>query len=279
MAASEDKMIVSLPYLSRDSTYLHEKPYAVDFDVSGIPGAKPTNHIIEFHSTLVRNGLLQPAKFTLQDNGFEFLKEKTSIDQSNAVDVGFLAQIYIFELMEILRRNFPEYREFRFVDYQVRKRSESFPEIPGAETAFAQPASLPHCDFSTRGSLIRLAQVLPEEKRASDEFDLINVWQVIAGPNNDWPLALCDAQSVHLGDDVTPNDVLHETSVGENMLLYHNNAHLWYYIPNQQVDDLIVFRNSNSKSKRAISFHAAVDTGIPGLPPRQSIETRFAAFW
>jgi hypothetical protein len=56
---------------------------------------------------------------------------------------------------------------------QLRKRSPDFPSVPGAVAEFAQPAALPHCDFSPRGSLIRVSEVLPKEEFAGKEFDML----------------------------------------------------------------------------------------------------------
>jgi hypothetical protein len=73
------------------------------------------------------------------------------------------------------------------------------------------------------------------------------VWKVLRGPNNDWPLALCDYQTIDMENDTISSDVLHERSVGENVILHKNPKHTWYYLSNQDEDDLIVFRNVNSK--------------------------------
>ena len=74
-----------------------------------------------------------------------------------------------------------------------------------------------------------------------------SVWRVLRGPNDDWPLALCDYQSVDLDKDVVANDCLHEANVGENWLLHANENHRWFYMSGQEEDDLIVFRNIDSE--------------------------------
>jgi len=81
-----------------------------------------------------------------------------------------------------------------------------------------------------------------------------SVWRVLKGPNNDWPLAVCDYQSVDPKGDVLPNDVLHEDCVGENWLLQKSRGHSWYYLSEQKVEDLIVFRNVDSKNERSSRF-------------------------
>lgn len=79
---------------------------------------------------------------------------------------------------------------------------------------------------------------------------LSSVWRVIKGPNNDWPLALCDYQSIDFAADVLPNDLLYINHVGENELLHKASGHAWYYLSDQTVEDLIVFRNTDSRGVR-----------------------------
>lgn len=74
---------------------------------------------------------------------------------------------------------------------------------------------------------------------------------MLKGPNNDWPLALCDYTSVDIENDTIENDVLHVSNVGENWLLHANKKHSWHYLSDQTPDEIILFRNSNSKGNRA----------------------------
>jgi hypothetical protein len=62
---------------------------------------------------------------------------------------------------------------------------------------------------------------------------------------------VCDFQSVDFAKDYVANDVINERAVGENGLMHPSPHHKWYYLADQEVDDLIVFRNSNSLGKRS----------------------------
>jgi len=73
----------------------------------------------------------------------------------------------------------------------------------------------------------------------------------LKGPNDDWPLAVCDFTSIALDQDLTSNDALHQKRVGENWLLHSNPAHKWYYMSAQDVDDILVFRNTDSEGLRS----------------------------
>lgn len=75
------------------------------------------------------------------------------------------------------------------------------------------------------------------------------MWRVLKGPNNDWPLALCDFNLVSKEKDIVTNDALHYRRVGENSLLHHSDAQRWYYLSDMREEDLIVFRNVDSEGK------------------------------
>lgn len=59
---------------------------------------------------------------------------------------------------------------------------------------------------------------------------------------------MCDSVTMKL-NNITKSDVLHSDRITENQLLHHSDQHRWYYVKNQQPDDLIVFRNVDSTGK------------------------------
>jgi hypothetical protein len=151
----------------------------------------------------------------------------------------------------------------------VRKRAPGFPHDLGVRVEYEQPAAMPHTDFSIDGAFMRMEEAFPGQEvfYRSRSFDLLkyafpmtrhgsvlteaSVWRVLKGPNDDWPLALCDYESVDFKLDTIANDCLHQTRTGENWLLQANPGHQWYYMSAQAPDDLIVFRNTDSEGKRA----------------------------
>jgi hypothetical protein len=60
---------------------------------------------------------------------------------------------------------------------------------------------------------------------------------------------MCDFTSI-APRDIVKGDALHRDRVGENQILYPNEKHRWYYVPDQEPDDLVVFRNTDSTGKR-----------------------------
>ena len=77
-----------------------------------------------------------------------------------------------------------------------------------------------------------------------------SLWRPLYGPNDDWPLSVCDFTSIE-GDDILNTDNVHPDRAVENSLLHRNDAHRWYYVAGQRVEDLIVFRIVDSTGKRA----------------------------
>lgn len=73
-----------------------------------------------------------------------------------------------------------------------------------------------------------------------------SAWRVTKGPNRDWPLAVCDYRSIDL-EDVELSDVIHKDRIGESMRLYYSPNHRWYFLDNQTVSDVALFRNIHSR--------------------------------
>ena len=60
------------------------------------------------------------------------------------------------------------------------------------------PVPLPHSDYTDASAAQRLRDVFPDDadERLRRRYAIVNVWRSIAGPVEQWPLALCDARSV-----------------------------------------------------------------------------------
>ncbi|KAK2601552.1 hypothetical protein QQS21_004870 [Conoideocrella luteorostrata] len=243
-----------LPYLVRDELYDKEKPYGADFPVDHFKDSKLSNHEFEKFPMVIRDAQPVRHSFNLDTNGFCFLRADTSItpDLASNAQTPALTK-YLQEIEKLLYHKFPEYARIEVMDFQVRKRAEGFPTAVGTRVEYEQPAAMPHTDFSVEGAFMRMCEAFPGQEKhyESKSFDLINVWRVLIGPNDDWPLAVCDFQSVDIKRDVLRNDCLHQTRVGENWLLMGHESHRWFYLSHQQPNDLIVFRNTDSEGMRA----------------------------
>ena len=96
---------------------------------------------------------------------------------------------------------------------------------------------------------------LPNYFEEANERPVTSVWRPLRGPNNDWPLAMCDWTTINPSTDVRINDAIRRDRVDENAILHYNEKHKWYFMKDQSVEDLTVFRNADSFGKRARKFN------------------------
>lgn len=68
-----------MTFLSREVLYQTEKPYATDFPVDDIDGATLTNHIFDTHAIKFHDARTAKELFSLDRNGFCFIKSRTSL--------------------------------------------------------------------------------------------------------------------------------------------------------------------------------------------------------
>lgn len=72
-----------------------------------------------------------------------------------------------------------------------------------------------------------------------------SLWKSFQGPGNDWPLALCDGNTIH-GEDSIAADVVFPNRFTENLRFYHNPSHKWFYVKDLAEDEVIVLRQTDS---------------------------------
>ena len=96
------------------------------------------------------------------------------------------------------------------------------------------------------------------------------------------PLAICDAQSIDEKDFVL-TDLVYTDRVGEVMHLSHNPGHRWFYFPDMDRSEALIFKTYDSQTDGRARFSAHTAFANPNAPadaaPRQSIESRTLAFF
>ena len=119
-------------------------------------------------------------------------------------------------------------------------------------------------------------------------FAIFNVWrgtdpgQVIKST----PLALCDARTV-AAKDIVYADAWRRTEPRTRLVdcrLVHNVAQTWYYFPCMSPDEVLIFKQYDTRQENAAlraSFHTAFEKPETpaGTPLRQSIEARVLAIF
>merc|ERR1712060_193063 len=95
------------------------------------------------------------------------------------------------------------------------------------------------------------------------------------------PLALCDEKSVQ-DEERFLYELMFPDRIGENYSLKFSENHKWYYYPEQQFDEVLVFKVFDKKEDGPrFVFHTAFDdSSCPAdAPPRTSLEARAIAFF
>ena len=127
-------------------------------------------------------------------------------------------------------------------------------------------------------------ELLPDEAEAllQRRFAIIQVWRAVAQPIIANPLALADARSL-ASDDLIISERRYPDRFGQTYRMRHNPAHRWYYYPQMQRHEALVFKVYDSLTDGRARFtpHTSfADPDTPaGAPPRQSIEVRTLAFF
>jgi hypothetical protein len=78
---------------------------------------------------------------------------------------------------------------------------------------------------------------------------LNSVWRLLCRETPDWPLAFCDARSVN-EQDAVETDVVYENAHGEMYLLRHSPEHQWFFLRDQTLDELWLWRNADAHGTR-----------------------------
>ncbi|WP_157440703.1 CmcJ/NvfI family oxidoreductase [Actinokineospora inagensis] len=108
------------------------------------------------------------------------------------------------------------------------------------------------------------------------EFAWYNTWQPVDHPATRNPLALIDARTVAAAD-YHPYSYDGGATPNLETVPLHNPAHRFHYFPDLTPDELIVFKQLETRPARTPTcLHSAIDTPAPpDTPLRRSIEVRW----
>ena len=288
----------SIYFMQRDKLFAEEKPYEFCYTAdASIPQsniAREKQDDVTIHD--IRG---QEQTFKLEPNGFTVLKlDECSPydDHSDPIKV----TRYLRSLETLLKKHLgaSHVEVFR---HGLRKRHTKFPIATGTGYEFDQPTSVAHVDTTVLESL---EEVKRQHGEKADRFlgkrvQWINVWKPLRGPLYDWPLAFCDATTVNPATDLEHADLLYPEFVTENCQVYFNPDTQWCYLSGQEIDELIVFKQSDTLAGSSPGWYnhpqyatkmTNRDTGVPHCsffnphapahePPRESIEARALVYY
>ena len=230
------------------------------------------------HTVPIHDARPHLSSFSLDCEGFVMRRLKSAV--TNFYDSDEVRKIYDTEVERLILEETGAEKAMIF-DHTIRAESEALQR----ERKVRETVPLVHNDYTVTSGPQRLRQLLDAEeasRRLERRFAIYNLWQPIRGPVLSSPLALCDAQSVPT-EDWIGCDLDYGDRIGEIYNVAFNANHRWYYFPRMHTDEILVFKNYDSREDGTARFtpHTAFkDPTTPvGAPPRESIETRVLALF
>ncbi len=245
-------------------------------------GGDETDHVGNFtmQEVSIHNGRNDKQSSSLDVEGFRLVSQKTEVE--DFYDDLQVESTYHEEVKTLLTEITGAARIEIFDD---TRRSTSLERQ--RDKKIREAASLVHNDYTARSGVKRLRDHFADdpnkaEKLLQRRFAIINVWRSIAGPVYNHPLALCDAATVRPQDLVSVERRAEERT-GELQVALHDSGHRWYYFPEMQMDEALLFKTFDSETDGRARFtvHSSfADPDAPvDAPPRESIETRCLVFF
>ncbi|MDB5407614.1 MAG: hypothetical protein JWL84_2526 [Rhodospirillales bacterium] len=229
------------------------------------------------HEVVIADGRPEAARFSLERNGFRFLRHDTAV--ADFYDPDQVRRVYYPEIEALVKRESGAQRVVVF-DHTLRTADDAAREA----LKLREVVQRVHNDYTEWSGPQRVRDVLPEEADAllKRRFAIIQVWRPIRLPVESFPLAICDAVSL-APKDLVVSERRYPNRIGQTYAITYNPAHRWYAFPRMQRDEALIFKvyDSLADGRARWTAHTAFDdpTAPPDAKPRESIEIRTLAFF
>jgi hypothetical protein len=252
-----------------------EKPYTY----TGGPGSLDvrTGGGHDPREVLLRDGRQEAKDFTLDRNGFRFVRHDTKV--ADFFDETEIRSVYYPEMEALVKAQSGASRVVVF-DHTLRTADDAAREARKIREVVRRV----HNDYTEWSGPQRLRDILAGEAEGllQRRFAIVQVWRPIRHPVETFPLAICDARSLAEGDLVV-SERRYPDRVGQTYAITYNPAHRWYWFPHMRAEEALVFKVYDSLKDGVARFtaHTAFDdpTAPPTARPRESIEIRTLALF
>ncbi|KAG6872354.1 hypothetical protein C0995_010521 [Termitomyces sp. Mi166 len=171
-----------------------------------------------------------------------------------------------------------------FFDHTIRRRRPG--EIDDGPHK-RQPVVQAHVDQTTASAIARVHRHLPPaeaEALLRRRFQIVNLWRPINNPAIDWPLALCDFNSVDPKKDTLAVALIYPDREGETYGVKYNPNQKWKYFYGVTPEEAILIKCFDSIQDGSVALYTPhtgfEDPTTPeGTPLRESIELRALVFY
>ena len=230
------------------------------------------------HEMAVRNGRPLRHTFDLDRHGFVFVDHHTQV--KDFTDEGERKRAYDLEVQALIKQHAGA-AEVLVFDHTLRVGDEQMQQSLNARP----PVKGVHNDYTEASAPRRLRDIVGDaeaEQRFKKRWAIIQVWRPIRGTVLIDPLGICDGHSIPQKGFIKV-ERRYKDRTGEVYHIAHNPAHAWFYFPQMERHEALVFKvfdSDTTKLSRFTAHSAFDDPGTPAdAPPRESIETRTFAFF
>ncbi|MGY2843427.1 hypothetical protein ACVIWU_006696 [Bradyrhizobium sp. USDA 4509] len=239
--------------------HIHNPPAMVSYDIT------------------IRNARPIVNELSLDREGFTLIQHKTSC--ANSRDPEVMHNRHLEEMIPFIKNYFN-------ASWVVARRQGviSRSAVGSSIPTVKEPIVWAHIDYApivgpVIAAIASQSQGVPI--RSYSRLMIIQTWQALSPPPQDFPLAFCDGASVH----DTDIDVVDYTFLGDELklgIVHFNPAQDWYYFPEMSADELILFKSYDSEARcNPMTAHSAFDNrrAHPSAKPRESLEARFFVYY
>ncbi|KAF2120077.1 hypothetical protein BDV96DRAFT_641935 [Lophiotrema nucula] len=275
----QKELDVPMHFLDKSDLWDTVKPYTLQY----YPKEDfPRDNLLHSPYTVQVKSMREIHPTSLDNQGFEVHRLVSQMQYEDFTDEAKIEETYCKEL----EKHFVEAlgaKHVRALDYQIRRKLPGFPYFGGKLPPTPQPSLLTHVDVTpdAAATIVRELYGDTAETIMKNRYEIITVWKPCRTPVQDWPLAVCDANSVD-EDDLVPTDVIYPKWVAENCMVRFNAKQKWYWLPDQQDDELLVFKAYDSGQRTSWPCpHGAFrlpDSAETALP-RESIDVRLLVMY
>ncbi|RYC61508.1 hypothetical protein CHU98_g4721 [Xylaria longipes] len=240
----------TLTFLKRGSWPAHERPYELLFQPPGSSFPVSNYSVIQVPNVPIYDLRSLKDKLSLDREGFLVADIDTSMEYEDYFDQDKLKTTYMPKIKTFLKEKLGVRAVYvhEYVsrvgrgDIQAASASRSRMFIPLLEQLTGDKAQA--------------------EAIKSSRIQMLNIWKPLRGPVRSWPLALCDLRSLNR-EDVIPFDEVHAKGVLESQQVAYSPSQKWYYLPNQNPNEIIVFKSMDTASLMGPSMTQNVPTMDP----------------
>ena len=223
---------------------------------------------VETAITDLRDDKLHPR---LDEMGFEKVVLPTEADHQALLEKSASALEQYEAETEALLKSLTRADAVVFFDATVRHEDTDASQDLPAQSAHLRV----HVDQNPRSALARAVNHGGPERQFR-RFQIINIWRPLIQPVRNFPLALCDYQSVDLSTDLVPTQLHFPAWLKdrENYSLKFNPDHRWYYWGSLSPDEAIIFKCYDSASRGLALVSQGTERGdlldVAGLCPHSA---------